>query len=226
LQDGDGQAVEHDDQPDPGLHRGLRQAVGQPDDVVELRAAPGAEMALTETGDVGGVEPVGVAEGVDGHHRLDQRQVAGQVEGRASGRGDDDATDRRDLVRREQPPVDRQARMRAVRPAGDDEVDRCVLRTARRPEQFRGGVPADGTAALHEQVRGPGPEDERDVGVGGDVDVREEAAEPGPAQHAGRDQAGGASGGAAERVSERELRREIGVERHAALDGSRTVPVP
>ena len=133
--------------------------------------------SLTKAGDVGGVEPVGVAEGVDGHHRLDQRQGAGQVVGRASGRGGHDATDRRDLVRREQPPVDRQASVRAGRPAGYDEVDRCVLRTARRPEQFRGGVPADGTAALHEQVRGPGPEDERDVGIGGDVDVREEAAE-------------------------------------------------
>ena len=100
--------------------------------------------------------------------------------------------------------------MGTVRPAGHHEIDRRVLGTARCTEQFGGGVSADRAAARHEQMGAAGPHGERDLHVGGEVDIGKQPAEPGTAQHAGADQTGGTGGGSTERTAEHESRRRFG----------------
>jgi hypothetical protein len=55
--------------------------------------------------------------------------------------------------------VDRQARVRAVRPAGYDEVDRCVLLTARRPSSSAPAYPPTAPWRGYRNTDGPVPED-------------------------------------------------------------------
>jgi hypothetical protein len=169
---------------------------------------------------------VGVAEGVDGDHGVDQRQAARQVVSGAPGCGHHDSPGRSDLVGREQAAVDRQAGVVAVGTPGYDEVDRRVLRPARRLEQLRRGVPTDGAATPHEEEGGASPQGEGDLDVGGDVDVREEPPEARPTQGARGDQAGGPRRRTPERMSGGQFEGVLGWEWHVGPDGSRATAVP
>jgi len=108
LEDGDGQAVEHDDQPDPRLHRRVGQRVGQLDDLLQLCTAAGAAMPVAQVKDCRRGEPVAVAQSVDRDDGLHQRFAACQVVRGAYGGGDGDPSGCRDLVRLEPSAVDHQ----------------------------------------------------------------------------------------------------------------------
>lgn len=133
---------------------------------------------MARADDLVAVEPRHPAQGVDRHHRLDERLAAGEVVGGAHGGGDRDALDLLDLAGQQRSAVDAHPGLAALRAAGDQHLRRSVRRSARRTEQFGGRVAAQRPAPPHHEVRGDRQHRQVDLDVGRDVDVVEQPPEP------------------------------------------------
>jgi hypothetical protein len=82
------QPGQHQQQPQPGLHRGLGQGVRQLDHPLDAPGAPRSGPPLPAKQQIGRSEPgerrkAQVGQRIDGHHPLDEVEPAGEVPGGA-----------------------------------------------------------------------------------------------------------------------------------------------